>query len=106
MNVTTIIELENREVEKMAGAKLVFTQERIDTNIVETCVDCFQYEGTDKCLDTDDAMQKVFKTLKAKGVIPEAVQRFSYEMPSCERLGKDIYEEEDMPQNVVMSFAI
>lgn len=106
MNVTTIIELENREVEKMAGAKLVFIQEQIDTNIVETCVDCFKYEGSEDCLDTDDAMEKVFNALKANGLIPEAVKDFSYEMPSCERLRKDVYEEQDMPQKVVLSFAI
>ncbi len=106
MNVTTIIELENREVEKMAGAKLVFTQEQIDANIVKTCVDCFKYEGSDECLDTDEAMEKVFKALKAEGVIPEAVEDFSYEMPSCERLRKDVYEEEDMPQKVVLSYAV
>jgi hypothetical protein len=106
MNVTTIIELENREVEKMAGAKLVFIQEQIDANIVETCVDCFKYEGSEDCLDTDDAMQKVFNALKADGMIPEAVEDFSYEMPSCERLRKDVYEEQDMPQKVILSFAI
>ncbi|MCM3662802.1 hypothetical protein M3204_00200 [Mesobacillus subterraneus] len=106
MNVTTIIELENREVEKMAGAKLVFTQEQIDTNIVETCVDCFKYEGSEECLETDEAMQKVFITLKEEGLIPEAVEDFSYEMPSCGRLRKDVYEEQDMPQKVILSFVL
>ena len=104
MNVTTIIELENREVEKMTGAKLVFTQEQIDTNIVETCVDCFKYEGTEECIPTEDAMQTVFNTLKQEGLIPEKVEDFSYEMPSCERLKKDVYGEQDMPQKVVLSF--
>jgi hypothetical protein len=106
MNVTTIIELENREVEKMAGAKLVFTQEQIDTNIVETCVDCFKYEGSEECLETDEAMQKVFNTLKQEGLIPGAVEDFSYEMPSCGRLRKDVYEEQDMPQKVILSFVL
>jgi hypothetical protein len=106
MNVTTIIELENREVEKMAGAKLVFTQEQIDSNIVETCVDCFKYEGSDECLDTDDAMEKVFNTLKQEGLIPEAVEDFSYEMPSCERLKKEVYSEQDMPQKVILSYIL
>ncbi|RSD29184.1 hypothetical protein [Mesobacillus subterraneus] len=106
MNVMTIIELENREVEKMAGARLVFTQEQIDANIVETCVDCFKYEGSEDCLDTDDAMEKVFQTLKTEGVIPDAVEDFSYEMPSCERLKKDVYEEQDMPQKVILSYAL
>ncbi|GAE45233.1 hypothetical protein [Mesobacillus boroniphilus] len=90
----------------MAGAKLVFIQEQIDANIVETCVDCFKYEGSEDCLDTDDAMQRVFNALKANGMIPGAVEDFSYEMPSCERLRKDVYEEQDMPQKVILSFAI
>lgn len=106
MNVTTIIELENREVERMSGAKLVFTQEQIDTNIVETCVDCFKYEESDECIETDDAMQKVFNTLKQDGLIPETVEDFSYEMPSCERLKKDVYHELDMPQKVILSFIL
>lgn len=106
MNVTTIIELENREVEKMAGAKLVFIQEQIDANIVETCVDCFKYEGSEECLDTDEAMEKVFNALKVEGLIPETVEDFSYEMPSCERLRKDVYEDQDMPQKVILSYAL
>lgn len=106
MNVTTIIELENREVEKMTGAKLVFTQEQIDTNIVETCVDCFKYEGSDECIPTEDAMQAVFNTLKEEGMIPDKVEDFSYEMPSCERLKKDVYSEQDMPQKVILSFIL
>lgn len=106
MNVTTIIELENREVEKMTGAKLVFTQEQIDSNIVETCVDCFKYEGSEECIETDEAMQKVFITLKQEGLVPEAVTDFSYEMPSCARVKKDVYHEQDMPQKVILSFIL
>ncbi|WP_210364750.1 hypothetical protein [Bacillus sp. REN3] len=106
MNVTTIIELENREVEKMTGAKLVFTQEQIDSNIVETCVDCFKYDGSEECIPTDEAMERVFNQLKGDGVIPESVEAFSYEMPSCERLKKDVYSEQDMPQKVILSFVL
>lgn len=106
MNVMTIIELENREVEKMTGAKLVFTQEQIDSNIIETCVECFKYEGSEECMQTDEAMEKVFNQLKQDGLIPEAVDSFSYEMPSCERLKKDVYSEQDMPQKVVISYAL
>lgn len=106
MNVTTIIELENREVEKMAGAKLVFIQEQIDSNIVETCVDCFKYEGSEECIDTDDAMEKVFHSLKQEGLIPAEVEDFSYEMPSCERMKKDVYSEQDMPQKVILSYVL
>ncbi|WP_442598976.1 hypothetical protein [Neobacillus sp. D3-1R] len=104
MNVTTIIELENKEVEKMTGAKLVFTQEHIDENIVETCVECLKFEGSNQCIDTDDAMQMVFDKLKLEGTIPENVQEFSFQMPSCERIKKDVYNESDMPQKVIITF--
>jgi hypothetical protein len=104
MNITTIIELENKEVEKITGAKLVFTQEHIEENIVETCVECFKLEDSEECMDTDDAMQLVFEQLKKDGSIPEDVQDFSFQMPSCERIKKDVYEESDMPQKVVITF--
>ncbi|WP_059172794.1 hypothetical protein [Bacillus sp. FJAT-27445] len=104
MNITTIIELENREVENMAGGRLVFAQERIDENIVETCVDCFQETGTDEKIPTDDAMQRVFDKLKEEGVIPEKVAEFSYEMPSCGQLRKKSETSFDIPQKVILSF--
>ncbi|MBM4764082.1 hypothetical protein [Bacillus sp. B15-48] len=105
MNITTIIELENREVENLTGAKLVFTQEKVDPNIVELCVDCFKQEGSDECIDTEIAMQTVFEKLKAKGVIPEEVQDFSFEMPSCERLKTAEYNETYKPQKVVLTYS-
>lgn len=104
MNVTTIIELENKEVERMTGAKLVFIQEQIDENIVETCVECFKFEGSNECIDTDDAMQVVFDKLKQEGTIPENVEDFSFQMPSCERIKKEVYNENDMPQKVIITF--
>jgi hypothetical protein len=106
MNITTIIELENREVEQITGAKLVFTQEQIEDNIVETCVECFKHEGSEECIDTDDAMQVVFEHLKREGAIPQKVQDFSFQMPSCERLKKEFYNENDMPQKVLITFTI
>jgi hypothetical protein len=104
MNVTTIIELENKEVERITGAKLVFTQEQIEDNIMETCVECLKKDDSEECLDNDDAMQLVFDQLKEEGVIPEHVQDFSFQMPSCERIKKDVYHEEDMPQKVIITF--
>jgi hypothetical protein len=106
MNITTIIELENKEVEQITGAKLVFIQEQIEENIVETCVECFKLEGSEECMDTDDAMQLVFDKLKAEGTVPQSVQDFSFQMPSCERIKKDSYDEKDMPQKVVISFMV
>lgn len=104
MNITTIIELENKEVERITGAKLVFTQEHIDENIVETCVECLKREGSEECIDTDEAMQLVFDQLKKEGSIPEVVEEFSFQMPSCERIKKEVYKEEDMPQKVIITF--
>lgn len=104
MNITTIIELENDEVEKMAGAKLVFSQEKIDENIVETCVEGFKEGDSEIIISSEDAMQKVFGRLKKEGLIPSAVEDFSYEMPSCERLKKKTYSEQDMPQKVILSY--
>lgn len=104
MNITTIIELENKEVEEITGAKLVFTQEQIEENIIETCVDCLQVEGTEEIITTENAMIRVFEQLKSNGVIPSSVQDFSFEMPSCERLKKSTTDKLDLPQRVILSF--
>ncbi|MEH7335720.1 hypothetical protein V7161_24145 [Neobacillus drentensis] len=104
MNITTIIELENQEVENITGAKLVFTQEQIDENIIETCVDCLQMEGSEKTISTEEAMQLVFEQLQDRGLIPAKVEDFSYEMPSCERLKRKTDSEADLPQKVILSF--
>jgi hypothetical protein len=104
MNITTIIELENREVEEIAGAKLVFAQEQIEENIIETCVECFQLDDSNEVIATEDAMQRVFDQLKQEGIIPSNVEDFSYEMPSCERLKRKSDSEMDVPQKVILSF--
>lgn len=104
MNITTIIELENQEVENIAGAKLVFAQEQIDDNIIETCVDGFMVEGSEELLTTEDTMEKVFNQLKKQGVIPAKVEDFSFEMPSCERLKRKNDMESDLPQKVILTF--
>jgi hypothetical protein len=104
MNITTIIELENREVENITGAKLVFTQEQIDENIIETCVECFKLEDSEVTLTTEEAMQRVFEQLQEEGVIPPNVEDFSYEMPSCERIKRKNTSELDLPQKVILSF--
>ena len=104
MNITTIIELENQEFEKMAGAKLVFAQEQIDENIVETCVDCLQVEDSKEIITPEDAMKVVFDQLKEKGVVPQQVEDFSFEMPSCGQLRRKTQSEYDLPQKVILSF--
>lgn len=104
MNITTIIELENREVENIAGARLVFIQEQIDENIIETCVECFKLEDSEATLTTEEAMQRVFEQLQQEGVIPQDVEDFSYEMPSCERIKRKNNSELDLPQKVILSY--
>ncbi|WP_071459013.1 hypothetical protein [Bacillus massilinigeriensis] len=106
MNITTIIELENKEVEEIAGAKLVFSQEEVNSQIVETCVECFKYEGIDECVDTEETMEKVFEKLKEKAIIPKSVTEFSYQMPSCEKMKKAEYTDADMPQKVILTFSM
>ncbi|GHI00534.1 hypothetical protein [Neobacillus kokaensis] len=104
MNITTIIELQNHEVEAIAGAKLVFAQEQIEENIIETCVECFQPEDSDESLTTEEAMEKVFNSLQQQGIIPPSVMDFSFEMPSCERLRRKNDQEADVPQKVILTF--
>jgi len=105
MNITTIIELENQEVEQMAGAKMVFVQEKIDEQIIHTCVDCFSIEGSEEKIDPEDAMEKVFEKLKGEGVIPQEVTEFSFEMPSCGTIRKNNHLIAEIPQNVVLTFS-
>ncbi|WP_043931443.1 hypothetical protein [Bacillus sp. EB01] len=103
MNITTIIELENREVEDMARGRLVFSQEQVDLNIVETCVEYFESEDTKEEISTEDAMQRVFEHLKEVGVIPSEVEDFSFEMPSCGQL-KKAESSYDIPQKVILTY--
>lgn len=104
MNITTIIELENNEVEKLAGAKLVFSQEKINKNYVETCVECLRAEDSNEVIAPEDAMTKVFNHLKEEGIIPQKVEDFSFELPSCGQLKKVSESNNDLPQKVIISF--
>ncbi len=103
MNITTIIELENHEVEDMTGAKLVFSQEQLAENVFETCVECLKEEESGECIDTETAMMMVFNKLKNQGLVPEKVEDFSFEMPSCGTIKKDMIEQ-DLPQKIVISY--
>lgn len=103
MNITTIIELENAEVEKMSGAKLIFAQNEIEENIIETCVEYLQVEDTKEILTPDEAMEKVFYVLKKEGIIPNDVEDFSFEMPSCGFI-KNYHSGNEIPQKVILTF--
>ncbi|WP_042356596.1 hypothetical protein [Bacillus rubiinfantis] len=104
MNITTIIELENQEVESIVGAKLVFAQEQIEGNIIETCVESLQLNDSNEQISTDEAMEKVFQRLQQQGIIPPNIKEFSYEMPSCERLKSKTDQEAEIPQNIILTF--
>lgn len=106
MNITTIIELNNQEVEQMVGARMVFVQEKITEEIIQTCVDCFSVEGSEEKIEPEHAMEKVFEQLKGDGVIPEGVTEFSFEMPACGSIKKPNQVKADIPQTVVLTFTI
>jgi uncharacterized protein YutE (UPF0331/DUF86 family) len=104
MNITTIIELENAEVEKIAGAKFIFAQEHINEHVVETCVDYLQAENSNEKIQPEDAMKTVFDYLKQEGIIPQQVEDFSFEMPACGQFKKESVSEYDIPQKVILSY--
>ncbi len=104
MNITTIIELENEEVEKIAGAKFVFSQDHINEHVVETCVEYLQAENSNEIIQPEDAMKMVFDHLKQEGIIPQQVEDFSFEMPSCGQLIRKAASDYDIPQKVILSY--
>lgn len=106
MHITTYIELENQEVEKIAHAKIIFATEQVNEDIVETCVEGFEVEETGEKISSEDGIQMVFDHLKHEGLIPKDVEDFSFEMPSCERIKKAVDKEQDVPQNVVITYVL
>jgi uncharacterized protein YutE (UPF0331/DUF86 family) len=104
MNITTIIELENQEVEEITAAKFVFSQEHINEHVVETCVDYLQAENSNEKIQPEDAMKTVFDHLKQEGIIPKQVEDFSFEMPACGQFKKKSAGEYDIPQKVILSY--
>ncbi|MBT2759484.1 hypothetical protein J7E71_26810 [Mesobacillus foraminis] len=106
MNITTIIELDNHEVEKMIGAEFVFSQQQIDKNIVETCVEGFKSKVSEEYFEAEKGMQEVFDKLKENGVIPSKIEDFSFEMPSCGNMLRKDYKAEEMPQKVILSYML
>lgn len=104
MNITTIIELDNQEVEEIVGAKFAFIQEHTQENIVLTCVENFVDEKTGDKVEIEEAMDKLFFMLKEKELIAKEVEEYSYELPSCERIKKNDNTDEDLPQKVTISY--
>lgn len=103
MNITTIIELENKEVEEILGAKMKFMEEHIQDNIVNTCVEGFVDAKTNEPLSIDDAVDKLFAELQNKQIISLDVEEYSCKLPSCERV-KEFGENEFKPEKVVISY--
>ena len=104
VNILTIIELENSEVEEIIEASFVFVDEQLYENVVQTCVDGFASKSTNERIDTDDAMETLFNKLKEKGVIPADIEDFSYELTSCERIKSNNPAKEELPKKIAISF--
>ena len=103
VEVMTIIELENSEVEEILGAEFVFVEENIYENVVHTCVDGFKKKKNDEFMTTDDAIEKLFQQLKVNNIIPNEIEDFSYELSSCERI-INMDEKEKLPKKIAISF--
>lgn len=106
MNITTIIELDHQEVEKMIGAEFVFSQQQIAQNIVETCVEGFKSKDSQEYFEPEEGMQEVFDKLKEDGVIPWKIEDFSFEMPACGNIKRKDFSTEDRPQKVILSYML
>jgi hypothetical protein len=105
MDITTIIELENKEVEKILDAKIIFEKEKVNEYIIHTCVSGFIDNVSEDILQIDVAMEKLFMYLKEDGYVPAGLEDFSYELPSCDRI-KNTAGVDDIPQKVMISFII
>ena len=103
VEVMTIIELENSEVEEILNAEFVFVEENIYENVVHTCVDGFKKKKNDEFMTTDDAIEKLFQQLKVNNIIPNDIEDFSYELSSCERI-INMDEKEELPKKIAISF--
>ncbi|WP_379969553.1 hypothetical protein [Ectobacillus sp. sgz5001026] len=103
MNITTIIELENKEVEELLGARMQFVEEYIQDNIVSACVEGFVDEKTNELISIDDAVEKLFAELQSKKIVSANVEDFSCKLPSCERV-KKLGEGKFEPEKVVISY--
>ena len=103
VEVMTIIELENSEVEEILNAEFVFVEENIYENIVHICVDGFKKKMNDEFMTTDDAIEKLFQQLKVNNIITNDIEDFSYELSSCERI-INMDEKEELPKKIAISF--
>ncbi|MFS0784613.1 hypothetical protein [Bacillus sp. 1P06AnD] len=104
LNIMTIIEMDHSEVEHILDASFVFVDETVYKNVIRTCVDGFICNKTKEPIETDDAMEQLFLRLKANRIIPEAVQDFSYELTSCERIESYRDDMEHNPKTLSISF--
>ncbi|WP_050613982.1 hypothetical protein [Bacillus testis] len=104
LNIMTIIEMDHSEVEHILDASFVFVDETVYKNVVHTCVDGFLCNKSQSPIDTDDAMEQLFLRLKAKSVIPDSVQDFSYELASCERIRPTNSLKEEPLKTIAISF--
>ena len=104
MEVITIIELDNAEVEEILDAEFIFVEDNIYENVVHTCVDGFKEKKSGEFITIDDAFEKLFLILKANNLIPNEIEDFSYELSSCERLIRMDAKEDELPKKIAVSF--
>lgn len=102
MYITTVISLAKEEIESFLNMKTSFNYEEHEDS-VQACVDGFVDNETTKYIGTDDAMEKLFAVLKEKGLAPEEVEDFSFEIPSC---GKTKQSDDDNMEDIDVEFII
>ncbi|MBD3108783.1 hypothetical protein IEO70_10425 [Bacillus sp. AGMB 02131] len=105
MKITTKVELENTEVEELLDVTVVYGDETIGENVVQTCVEGLKCNKTGAYLSVEDAMEKLFAILRANYIIPSEAHEFSYELFTCERF-KSYESHADIPKNLVITYVI
>lgn len=102
MLITTVISLAKDEIESFLNMKTSFNYEEYEGNI-QACVDGFIDNESTKYIGTDDAMERLFSVLKEKGLTPEDVEDFSFEIPSC---GVTKHSDDDNIEDIDVEFII
>jgi len=103
MKITTIIEMENSEVEQLLDVTFVYSEETICENVLQTCVEGLKSNKTNEFLKVEDAMEQLFAILKANYIIQSSVDEFSYELPTCERI-KSYNSKVEIPKQLIITY--
>lgn len=107
MNIVTIIELENTEVEELLNLETSFDEFKIEDFGIETCIDYYVNKETQEKLDPDTAVEQLFEKLKEKEIIPNYISHYSFEIPGCEKLKNKNGEFTEEPSHkVILSYTV